>query len=193
MPFRKLIKKFSKQRASLGPGSVSQQETHEDNEAVALPEEDPEEKGLHLLNPPASISGDEVPYSADIVFVHGLNGHWSRTWTSQKNGAFWPKDLLPHVVPRARVFSYGYPSQVIGSRSVTSVQDFAKHLLREVRLQQGDLDQVGCVGRFNAPRLPHTVSLSQPYSCATALEESWLNRFRLLQTLLSHHTLLICP
>ncbi|KAL6235579.1 hypothetical protein BDW75DRAFT_230196 [Aspergillus navahoensis] len=50
----------------------------------------------------------------DIVFVHGLNGHPHRTWTSSKTGTFWPVDLLPDVLSscRVRILSYGYNANV---------------------------------------------------------------------------------
>lgn len=50
----------------------------------------------------------------DIVFVHGLNGHPHRTWTSSKTGVFWPVDLLPDVLSscRVRILSYGYNANV---------------------------------------------------------------------------------
>lgn len=50
----------------------------------------------------------------DIVFVHGLNGHPHRTWTSAKTGTFWPVDLLPDVLSqnRVRILSYGYNANV---------------------------------------------------------------------------------
>ncbi|KAL4918886.1 hypothetical protein BDW62DRAFT_59625 [Aspergillus aurantiobrunneus] len=50
----------------------------------------------------------------DIVFVHGLNGHPHRTWTSSKTGTFWPVDLLPEVLTqsRVRILTYGYNANV---------------------------------------------------------------------------------
>lgn len=139
MPFRKLFKRASKQPASSGLESELQGESYLDNDAVALPEEDTQSTGLHLLSPSAAIPGVEIPYLADIVFVHGLNGHWSRTWTHDKNGTFWPKDLLPHIVPSARIFSYGYPSQIIGSKSVAKIRDFSTDLLGAITREQQEL------------------------------------------------------
>ncbi|KAL4882870.1 hypothetical protein BJY04DRAFT_206782 [Aspergillus karnatakaensis] len=52
----------------------------------------------------------------DIVFVHGLNGHPHRTWTSPR-GTFWPVDLLPGVLGQSqsrgvRILTYGYNANV---------------------------------------------------------------------------------
>ncbi|KAJ0426152.1 hypothetical protein BJY00DRAFT_323622 [Aspergillus carlsbadensis] len=54
------------------------------------------------------------PPLVDIVFVHGLNGHPHRTWTSTRTGAFWPVDLLPEVLEqsRVRILTYGYNANV---------------------------------------------------------------------------------
>ncbi|MCJ1462043.1 hypothetical protein MMC07_000643 [Pseudocyphellaria aurata] len=53
------------------------------------------------------------PAKADIVFVHGLNGHPEHTWTSEKS-----KELLPTLLPpmldeeEARILVYGYDADV---------------------------------------------------------------------------------
>lgn len=90
--------------------------------------------GLHLVKKPdLSISDTNPSYPVDVVLVHGLNGHWDRTWT-HANGTFWPKDLLPEALPGARIFSYGYPSQIFANKSVAGLRDFATHLLDELRI-----------------------------------------------------------
>ncbi|KAE8446926.1 hypothetical protein EG329_011557 [Mollisiaceae sp. DMI_Dod_QoI] len=87
------------------------------------------------------LSGGVEPV-ADLVFVHGIQGHPEKTWTysenqiepnrsghrvvrmfsrkkqSQEEGSnetshlFWPKDLLAKDFPNSRVLTYGYDSQV---------------------------------------------------------------------------------
>ena len=137
MPFGKLLKKISKKKPPPWPSALSQGGTNQNNESAVL-EKDTESKGLHLLNPSTSVSEDDIPYLADVVFVHGLNGHWSRTWTYEKNGTCWPRDLLPGTLPGARIFSYGYPSEIFASKSVAGVRDFAKDLLSDIGMRQSD-------------------------------------------------------
>ena len=87
--------------------------------------------GLTTLHQPR----DEQSVTADLVFVHGLQGHPKRSWqssvrlqqhtsthnpfkrskTSQKDGGagiFWPADLIPHDFPTIRVLTFGYDSQI---------------------------------------------------------------------------------
>jgi len=80
-----------------------------------------------------STDSNNAIYAVDIVFVHGLNGHWMKTWTHE-NGTFWPKDLLPHALPGARIYSYGYPSQIFANKSVAGIRDFSKHLLGDLSI-----------------------------------------------------------
>ncbi|KAL8744866.1 MAG: hypothetical protein Q9190_002940 [Brigantiaea leucoxantha] len=50
----------------------------------------------------------------DIIAVHGLNGHWEKTWSTDL-GVFWLRDLLPKAIPNARILSYGYDARTHGS------------------------------------------------------------------------------
>ena len=45
-----------------------------------------------------------------IVFVHGLSGGYE-TW--EKDDVFWPRDLLPNVLPEVRVILFGHDSGLI--------------------------------------------------------------------------------
>ena len=53
----------------------------------------------------------------DVVFVHGLDGHPGSTWTSEKDGVFWPAQLLPPILAeeKARILVYGYDANVTPS------------------------------------------------------------------------------
>lgn len=68
------------------------------------------------------------PFNIDIVAIHGLGGDIRETWT-HKDGTFWLQDLLPRSLPGARVFSYGYPSDIFLSRSVADIRDISINLL----------------------------------------------------------------
>ena len=65
--------------------------------------------------------------SADVVFVHGLQGHPWKTWRFKeandsklsrvfnkraRTRAFWPNDFLPDDVSNVRIFTYGYDSHI---------------------------------------------------------------------------------
>lgn len=45
----------------------------------------------------------QAPIEADIVFVHGLGGDSTDTWS--KDGKMWPRDLLKERVPHARIMT----------------------------------------------------------------------------------------
>lgn len=66
------------------------------------------------------------PPLVDIVFVHGLNGHPSHTWTS-KSGAFWPAELLPEVLERVRILTYGYNAEVAAFKDGSSRDHIHHH------------------------------------------------------------------
>lgn len=67
----------------------------------------------------------------DVVAIHGLNGDAYTTW-EHENGTLWLKDLLPQVLPGARIFTYGYLSQLFFNKSVASLRDYAQRLLNSL-------------------------------------------------------------
>lgn len=53
------------------------------------------------------------------------------TW-NHKDGTFWLRDLLPRSLPGARVFAYGYPSDIFLDRSVAHIRVITVNLLDAV-------------------------------------------------------------
>lgn len=80
--------------------------------------------GLHTIVP--STSANE---GIDIVAIHGLNGHYLQTWTDQRTGINWLKDLVPKVLPKVRVLSFSYNSMLQFSKSTSDVSTFSLQLL----------------------------------------------------------------
>ncbi|KAK4206095.1 hypothetical protein QBC37DRAFT_301494, partial [Rhypophila decipiens] len=82
--------------------------------------------GLHpLVNPPDA----EHPDVIDIVAIHGVNGHYSKTWTDERTGFNWIKQSIPEELPRARVMTFSYNSAVQFSKSNSDFFVFADQLL----------------------------------------------------------------
>lgn len=68
--------------------------------------------------------------TADLIFVHGLNGGSRSTWSKGDDGTFWPRDWLPcdDAFHDVRIHTYGYSSG-LNRESVLDIQDFASNLL----------------------------------------------------------------
>ncbi|KAH8896752.1 hypothetical protein GQ53DRAFT_595324, partial [Thozetella sp. PMI_491] len=64
--------------------------------------------GLHVVHTPAP--GTEP--NLDVIFIHGLTGDSFHTWNHPDSQIYWPKQLLPHDIPSARVLTYGYDADV---------------------------------------------------------------------------------
>ncbi|KAK2746767.1 hypothetical protein FQN55_005494 [Onygenales sp. PD_40] len=96
--------------------------------------EPPEKNGLLFLNESQFQSATEsgqARHSVDIIAVHGLNGHPYETWRHE-NGNVWLRDFLPLQYPGARIFSFGYSSEVAFTLSTGKLPDFARSLLENV-------------------------------------------------------------
>jgi hypothetical protein len=77
------------------------------------------------------------------VFVHGLNPlgrkrHPWETWTHQ-NGTFWPTAFLADDIPFARIFVYGYNSNISDPEmmSAARIKNHADTLLNLLDLERG--------------------------------------------------------
>lgn len=67
----------------------------------------------------------------DVVFFHGLRGGRETTWTARGTNICWPRDLLHHGLPLARIMTYGYDADVTGLLGMPSMNvagDHAKNL-----------------------------------------------------------------
>jgi len=69
-----------------------------------------------------------------LIFVHGLNpkaakNHGRQTWT-HPNTIFWPGDIIPKLLPKARILLFEYNSQVACSGAADlGIRDHADNLL----------------------------------------------------------------
>ncbi|KAK4189455.1 hypothetical protein QBC35DRAFT_141477 [Podospora australis] len=77
-------------------------------------------------------------FDADIIAVHGLNGHAFRTWTEPKTGTFWLKDLLPTDIPGAKIMTFGYNASLVFGNTIASLEDHALMLLNDIRVSCRD-------------------------------------------------------
>ncbi|KAK3297155.1 Alpha/Beta hydrolase protein [Chaetomium fimeti] len=84
----------------------------------------PRRTGLNVLYDPTA-QGFGV--SMDIVFVHGLNGHYIHTW--EESSVCWPRDLLPRRMENARVLSFSYDADIYNSASLGRIRDHGLNLL----------------------------------------------------------------
>jgi predicted alpha/beta hydrolase family esterase len=68
--------------------------------------------------------------------VHGLGGHWQKTWTAE-NGKMWLRDFLPaqllQLDVKAAFWSYGWNADIALSTAVTSLVDEAEMLLDRIQ------------------------------------------------------------
>lgn len=76
----------------------------------------------------------------DIVAVHGLNGHFEKTWETKASSGKtvnWLKDFLPKQMPHARIMSFGYNSTVLFSKSAADIGTYAEQLLEDLISYRG--------------------------------------------------------
>ena len=106
-------------------------EGQSDNEFVS----NEEREGLFVLAPLQQNEAQAI--NVDIVAVHGLQGHYQKTWTDQ-NRKLWLQDFLPHALPAARVMSFSYNSAVIAIKSIAGIDEFARQLLEGLEQKRKD-------------------------------------------------------
>ena len=107
------------------------QEAREDEGKEATAQVDTKHLGLLALND--GLTGDQGsvnnPFNVDIVAIHGLNGDAYNTWTHKNSRNLWLRDELPRDLPGARLYTYGYPSHLLFSKSKAQIRDYASKLL----------------------------------------------------------------
>ena len=81
---------------------------------------------VEYICPSPTLLRAELSSFFSIVFVHGLQGHATKTWTT--SSLCWPKDLLPQDLPFARVMSFRY-HPLSTFKPWPQVRDLAKILL----------------------------------------------------------------
>lgn len=67
-----------------------------------------------------------LSFASSIVFVHGLNGHREKTWTTEGSSP-WPQTLLPVEIPCARILTFGYDANVVDLREMVSKNRIGDH------------------------------------------------------------------
>jgi len=82
-------------------------------------------------------SQGEAPCELDIVFVHGLRGHFVDTWSADAGNppACWPRDFLKADVKNARIISWGYDANIdnlLSHASQVSLFGHARSLLTQL-------------------------------------------------------------
>ncbi len=68
--------------------------------------------------------------------MHGLNGNAFTTWAAQPGGFFWPKELLPQLIPIARIMTFGYNANVLNDSIEGRIAEFAENLLAELSAER---------------------------------------------------------
>lgn len=71
----------------------------------------------------------------DICFLHGLTGNRDSTWTAKGQQTPWPAALLPSIVQKARILTYGYDAYVVRKSATASKNrliDHAKNFLTDL-------------------------------------------------------------
>ncbi|RFU35449.1 hypothetical protein B7463_g869, partial [Scytalidium lignicola] len=129
------LRRYQEMNSKLPPGALDGilrqvHNTKSTTDQIITAFDDRDEYGMFILrDKPSNRLG-----IVDVVAIHGLNGHYSRTWTSQRGSesANWLKDFLPTQLLNTRIMSFGYNSTVQFSKSDADISTFAEQLLEEL-------------------------------------------------------------
>ena len=123
-----------------------------------------------LFEGTAPIIAEQVPFqfrinsltdrTSSIVFVHGLRGHPTMTWT--KDNVCWPRDLLSKEAGlcHTRVLTFGYDANIVSVGGHASLNSLFKHSVNLLN----DLSQERRRDSVSAVRFPCTILDSDPFS-----------------------------
>jgi hypothetical protein len=87
------------------------------------------------------------PYDS-IVFVHGLTGGQTTTWTAEGETSSWPEKFLSQDIPTARILAFGYDADVVkllGQASQNNIDQHARNLLGDLADIRSDSHTVRCL------------------------------------------------
>ncbi|KAK0706163.1 hypothetical protein B0T26DRAFT_602542, partial [Lasiosphaeria miniovina] len=82
-----------------------------------------------------------------VILIHGLDGDPVETWahttidTKPPRRTVWPEILLPKILPRARILSFGYSGDMYRNKSVAGIRGNAGALLDHLRALRYGVDQ----------------------------------------------------
>ena len=122
---------FSRKRRNAPPGN--QHIGRRGAKEIQHHERPNDECGLLSFETPQNATLEQT-FPIDIVAIHGLGGDRKMTWTDEQTGVLWLRDYLPKDLPGARIYSFGYKSQVFGGPEA-SIADFARQLLIHLELE----------------------------------------------------------
>jgi hypothetical protein len=105
--------------------------------------------GLRVLHEPREMTNGTT---VDVIFVHGLGGSATETWTHYPSNTFWP--TLLHEDERfanVRVLTFGYDVNFenTSSKILLDISDFANQLLDALDLHYEKYDDVSTLRAFN--------------------------------------------
>ncbi|KAG9526674.1 hypothetical protein KCV07_g330, partial [Aureobasidium melanogenum] len=145
-----LFRKLTRQPRPAREETPTLAEPQREQQAI-LPEEN---YGLFEISDAAAglkrPADEESMRQVDIVAVHGLMGHWENTWNvgNSHDDSMFLRDRIPadlrRIGVRARIFSYGYDSAVVFSKSIATIDQAAIMLLSRLLGKRRTSEEKGC-------------------------------------------------
>lgn len=107
--------------------------------------------GLQVLHEPPTETADSP--AANLIFVHGLGGSATETWTHRPSNLVWPSLLHEdYRFANVRIATFGYDSafkNIFTSKHALGISDFAKQLLDSLDLHYDKHGDVSIVDRVS--------------------------------------------